>query len=301
MDTPSKEPSRSLRVEAYRLRLREDLISLKVQYLRRGQPTGEDHRGLAQVHEQVMANLAALLGHRTPGAAAAGSSTGGLDDSSVEVVAYDDSWPLRFEAEATAISQALGAPIHAVHHIGSTSIPGMPAKPIIDMAVAAEPSTFPSMLNAYVAGLGRLGYDYCGDWGHHGGHYFAKSAGRQRVCGVQLHPADSADLADVIRFRDAARTDPRLFRDYADLKVALARSFSRDRGLYLWHKGHWLNDRLLADRDPETWGTLFLRAQYPTLLQLALRGSLSRIRPAFTGKGLHPMAIRERSSLASQA
>jgi GrpB-like predicted nucleotidyltransferase (UPF0157 family) len=294
MENPSNAPDRSPRGEAYRLRLREDLISLRVHYLRRGRPNAEDYRGLAQVHGQVMANVAALCARRGSVPVAARASPAGLDDACVEVVAYDESWPRRFEAEAAEISQALGAPVQAVHHIGSTSIPGMPSKPILDMAVAAEPSTFPSMLNAYVAGLGRLGYDYCGDWGHHGGHYFAKNAGGQRVSGVQLHPADSADLADVIRFRDAARSDPLLFRDYAAVKVALARAFGRDRGLYLWHKGHWLNDRLLADRDPETWGALFLRAQYPTLLQLALRGFLSRLRPAFTGKGLHPMAVRGR-------
>ncbi|HEY5229042.1 MAG TPA: GrpB family protein [Opitutaceae bacterium] len=301
MDNPNKEPDGRMRRDAYRLRLREDLISLRIQYLRRGRPTEEDHRALARIHEQVMASLAALLGRHAPGAAPAGSSPGGLDDAAVEVVAYDPSWRQRFESEAADISQALGSPVLAVHHIGSTAIPGMPAKPIVDMAVAAEPSTFASMLPAYVAGLGRLGYEYCGDWGHHGGHYFARNSGRQRVSGVQLHPADSADLADVIRFRDAARTDPGLFRDYADLKVALARAFDCDRGLYLWHKGHWLNDRLLADREPSTWGTLFLRAQYPTLIQLGLRGMMSKLRPSFTGKGLHPMAIRGRRPVLSQA
>jgi GrpB-like predicted nucleotidyltransferase (UPF0157 family) len=292
MDNPTQEPNRHPRRKAYRLRLREDLISLRIQYLRRGHPTEEDHRALAQIHGQVMATLATLGARRGHGNAGLGTGANGLGESAVEVVPYDPSWPLRFEAEASEIGQALGAPILAVHHIGSTSIPGMPSKPIVDMAIAAEPSTFTSMLPAYVAGLGRLGYEYCGDWGHHGGHYFAKNAGRQRVCGVQLHPADSADLADVLRFRDAARADPTLFRDYAALKVALAEAFKSDRGLYLWHKGHWLNDRLLADREPSTWGRLFVRAQYPTLIQLGLRGAFSRLRPAFAGKGLHPMAIR---------
>jgi hypothetical protein len=134
------------------------------------------------------------------------------------------------------------------------------------------------------------GYDYYGDWGHHGGHYFGKSSGALRTSAVQLHADGSSDLEELLEFRDAARSDPSVLIEYAGIKVALASALRRDRGLYVWCKGHWLLDRIAGG---DKWGERLLRAQHPTLVQLGFRGLMARLRPRFTGRALHPMALRK--------
>jgi GrpB-like predicted nucleotidyltransferase (UPF0157 family) len=293
MDNNIEEADARFRSEAFRLRLREDLISLRVRYLRSGSPTNDDLEGLFKVHRELMQNIAALRVRRTSLAQPAHVPSGGLADSTVEVVAYNPAWVAVFEKESSKIRGSLGAYAVAVHHVGSTSVPGMPAKPIVDMAVAVDPAALRSNLSECIGAMKAIGYDYLGDWGHHGSHYFGKSSGTLRTSAVQLHASDSADLAALLAFRDAARSDPSLFRDYADTKVALASVLGKHRGLYVWCKGHWICDRILGDVDALAWGTMLLRLQHPTLVQMGFRGLLARLRPRFLGRGLHPMALRK--------
>jgi hypothetical protein len=170
----------------------------------------------------------------------------------------------------------------------------MPAKPLIDMAVAVDPAVLADRLPEVASSMAAAGYRYCGDFGHHGGHYFSKYEGSRQTFTAQFHARDSWDLARLLRFRDEARADPGLFRDYADVKVALAAALGRDRGLYFWYKAHWLNDRLLEDRGPSAWGTWFLLAEYPTMIEVGIRLGLAGLRPRSSGPGLHPLAIRRR-------
>jgi GrpB-like predicted nucleotidyltransferase (UPF0157 family) len=277
------------RAEAFRLRLREDLISLRVRYLRRGRPSEGDLLGLAKIHTEVLQSLRELCRLHSSDSTPGLSAGTGLADTAVEVVAYDPAWPGIYEAESAAIRRTLGPYAVAVHHVGSTAIAGMPAKPIVDMAVAAKPDALRLNLPECIGAMRAIGYDYYGDWGHHGGHYFGKSSGNLRTSAVQLHAEASHDLAELLEFRDAARSDPSLLREYALTKVALAAALGRDRGLYLWCKGHWL-DRVA---DGDAWGERFLKAQRPTLVQLGFRGLVARMRPRFAGKGLHPMALRK--------
>jgi GrpB-like predicted nucleotidyltransferase (UPF0157 family) len=276
------------------LRLNEDLVSTKVRYLQLGRPTAGDHATLNRVHERALENVAAI--RRQVGSPALASTGGaiGLHYSAVEVVAYDPGWPNLFKAEAEMVGQHLGSLENTIHHVGSTSIPGMPAKPLIDMAIAVEPAALRANLADYISAMEAIGYRYFGDFGHRGGYYFSKHQAGVQTFTAQFHASDSWDLRRLLGFRDAARADPGLFRDYSEVKIALASALGRNRGIYYWYKGHWLNDRLLAEKGPTAWGTWFLLAQYPTMFRMGVRHALSIIRPKFTGKGLHPMAIRRR-------
>jgi GrpB-like predicted nucleotidyltransferase (UPF0157 family) len=274
---------------AFRLRLREDLISLRVRYVRRRRPSEGDLKGLAQIHMEVLQSLRELCSLHASDAIPGLSAGTGLSDSAVEVGAYDPAWPGIYEAESAAIRKTLGPYAVAVHHVGSTAIPGMPAKPIVDMAVAAKPDALRFNLPECIGAMRAVGYDYYGDWGHHGGHYFGKSSGNLRTSAVQLHAEGSPDLAELLEFRDAARSDPSLLNEYAMTKVALAAALGRDRGLYLWCKGHWLDRSTLG----KAWGERLLKAQRPTLVQMGFRGLVARMRPRFAGRGLHPMALRK--------
>jgi GrpB-like predicted nucleotidyltransferase (UPF0157 family) len=282
-----------------RLRLTEDFVSLKVRFLQGGRPTAGDLASLARVHQRALGNIASARSQGDAPPPSNGERGIGLGGGDVEVVPYDASWPDQFRAEAEKIRGRLGPLAAAVHHVGSTSIPGMPAKPLIDMAVAVDPSALPSRLREVVSAMGDIGYRYCGDFGHHGGHYFSRDEGGRQTFTAQFHPSDSWDLARLLRFRDEARSDPGLFREYAEVKVALAAALGRNRGLYFWYKAHWLNDRLLEDRGPAAWGIWFLLAQYPTMIEVGMRLAAARLRPGSAGPGLHPLAIRGRRPAGS--
>jgi hypothetical protein len=157
-----------------------------------------------------------------------------------------------------------------------------------------DPAALPARLPECVSAMGSLGYRYCGDFGHHGGHYFSRQEGSRQTFTAQFHASDSRDLARLLRFRDEASSDPGLFREYAEVKIALASALGRNRGLYFWYKAHWLNDRLLEDRGPAAWGNWFLLAEYPTMIEVGLRLAAARLSPWHGGQGRHPLAIRRR-------
>jgi GrpB-like predicted nucleotidyltransferase (UPF0157 family) len=279
---------------ATRLRLREDFVSLKVRILQAGRPTAGDLASLARVHRQALGNIEAARSKGEPLPAGKPDRGIGLGSAEVLVAPYDAGWPLLFSAEADRIRSRMGPLASAVHHMGSTSIPGMPAKPLIDMAVAVDPAALPAALAECVSAMTDLGYLYQGDFGHHGGHYFSRSEGSRQTFTAQFHASDSWDLARLLRFRDEARSDPGLFREYAEVKTALARALGGNRGLYFWYKAHWLNERLLEDRGPGAWGTWFLLAEYPTMIEVGLRLAAARARAGSAGPGPHPLAIRRR-------
>jgi GrpB-like predicted nucleotidyltransferase (UPF0157 family) len=286
--------ARRLRLDAYRLRLVEDFVSTKVRLLQHGRPKAGDYSTLARVHEAAVANIEQFLRYHPVTPQAVKERSHGLGEHSVAVVPYNPEWPRMFIEEAEKIRRQLGPLAFEIHHIGSTSIPGMPAKPLIDIAVSALPGMLPSRLNEYVSAMEGLGYRFYGDWGHRGGYYFAKFAASLRTFCVQLHTTDSGDLARPLLFRDAARADPSLFKGYAEVKVALGSALGRHRGAYYWYKAHWMHGKLLTDPGPADWGAWFFEAQYTTMFQFVLRSTLAALRPGPAGHGLHPMAIRRK-------
>ncbi len=267
---------------------------MKVRFLQGGRPRAGDHASLARVHKRALENIAALREQSPARPPAPAGGAIGLAWRAVDVVAYDPGWPLLFKAEAERIRGRLGSLAADVHHVGSTSIPGMPAKPLIDIAVSVDPAALPSRLGDCIKAMEGVGYRFYGDFGHRGGYYFSKDEGSVQTFTAQFHASDSWDLSRLLGFRDAARSDPELFREYSEVKVALASALGRNRGVYYWYKGHWLNERLLKDRGPAGWGTWFLLAQYPTMIAVAARLAASSLRPRSGRPGLHPMAIRGR-------
>jgi GrpB-like predicted nucleotidyltransferase (UPF0157 family) len=137
---------------------------------------------------------------------------------SIEVVAYDPSWQDRFEKVAAALSGALaGGPPASVEHVGSTSVPGLAAKPILDIDVIVTPEDVP----AAVAALVRIGYRHRGDLGVAGREaFFAPDEDPRRhvyVCAAgTLNVRNHLAVRDVLRRRDDLRDE------YAAVKLALA-------------------------------------------------------------------------------
>jgi len=142
----------------------------------------------------------------------------GLRHDTVEIQEYHPAWIRYFEDEKTLIEEKIGKFLNTVEHIGSTAVPGMDAKPIIDIAAAVDKIVH---VNECVTPLLEIGFNYKGENGIHDRHLFFKGLPR-----VYFHlfllPADSERWHNYILFRDIIRNDDRLAYDYSRLKRELS-------------------------------------------------------------------------------
>ena len=125
----------------------------------------------------------------------------------------------------------------SIEHVGSTSIPGMCAKPIIDMA-ASRPPDAPT--RHYVAALEQAGYEHRGERGVPGREFFCR--GRPRAFHLHLVEEDSRLWREYVVFRDHLRGHAEIARQFADLKRVLAARFSRDREAYMSAKSSYVQE-----------------------------------------------------------
>jgi GrpB-like predicted nucleotidyltransferase (UPF0157 family) len=150
-------------------------------------------------------------------------------DEPVSIQPYDPGWPARFAAEAQAIRAVIGQWITGgIHHVGSTAVPGLSAKPIIDIQVGVVDleSSRPC-----IELLATLDYQYA-PWRADVMHWFCKPDPAHRTHHLHLVPTGSERFLDVLAFRDWLRTDPEAAAEYEALKRELARRFHHDREAY---------------------------------------------------------------------
>lgn len=145
------------------------------------------------------------------------------------VTEYDTSWPERFEQEAKIIKRILGENCIEIYHIGSTSVAGLPAKPIIDI--------MPVVKNLYqvdvlAAEFERAGYEYMGEFGISGRRYLRKG-GDERTHHVHIFAEKSReDIERHLFFRDYLREHKEVCNEYARLKKELAEKYPYDNEGY---------------------------------------------------------------------
>ena len=153
----------------------------------------------------------------------------GTQGGRVEIVEYNPGWPRLFECEAAAIREACGPWVVEVHHVGSTAVPGLAAKPVLDvMPVAAGPAE----AREAVSGMTSLGYRYRGENGIAGRCYFDKAVDGRTVAHVHMFPLGHPAIRTHLAFRDYLRTHPDAARDYERLKRELAAKHRNDRDAY---------------------------------------------------------------------
>lgn len=150
----------------------------------------------------------------------------------VTVVPYQSAWPHQFAEEAEALQRVLGSQAVFIHHIGSTAVPGLDAKPIIDMMpVIRDRET----LDHLAQPLARLGYEALGEYGISGRRFFRKG-GVQPTHHVHVyHYADLA-VARHLALRDYLAAFPKEAEGYSALKRGLAAHFPRDIAGYVTGK-----------------------------------------------------------------
>jgi GrpB-like predicted nucleotidyltransferase (UPF0157 family) len=151
---------------------------------------------------------------------------------SIVVCDYDPSWPALFEQESRRIGKALGAFVLATEHMGSTAVPGLPSKPIIDLLVGVR--SFEEAEARCVGPMQELGYVYIPDYSSWlpGELFFRKGPPGPWTHHVHLmemgHPRWEAFLV----FRDYLRAHPAAARAYADIKRGLAAAAHDDIKAY---------------------------------------------------------------------
>jgi GrpB-like predicted nucleotidyltransferase (UPF0157 family) len=142
----------------------------------------------------------------------------------VVIVEADPAWPARYEAERARLAAALAAHRHVLEHCGSTSVPGLAAKPIVDVLLGVY--EWP-MAPAAVAAVVGAGYEHRGDGNVPGREYFRR--GVPRAFQVHACPHDGVFWRAHLAFRDRLRADRGLAREYEALKRDLAVRFRHDR------------------------------------------------------------------------
>lgn len=152
-----------------------------------------------------------------------------MSQAPIHIVPYDASWATKFEEEKAWLEKML-APWRRgpVEHVGSTAVPGLCAKPVIDIMVGVT-----SLLESEPAkaGLREAGYQYA-EYKTDVMHWFCKPSFAMRTHHLHLIPYGSPLWHDRLRFRDLLRSDAMLAGQYAALKMELAQRFERDREAY---------------------------------------------------------------------
>jgi GrpB-like predicted nucleotidyltransferase (UPF0157 family) len=148
---------------------------------------------------------------------------------------YDAAWPGAFAAERARISAAFGGLPAEVEHVGSTSVPGLAAKPVLDIMVGRPPA---SDAAPYVAALVALGYEHRGAHGIPGRDYFVR--GEPRSHQVHMVALGGGFWRRHLAFRDELRRSPATADAYAALKHRLAARFRDDRDAYLEGKTEFI-------------------------------------------------------------
>jgi GrpB-like predicted nucleotidyltransferase (UPF0157 family) len=159
----------------------------------------------------------------------------------VRIVPYDVSWPARFEAEKVLLDHAIGRWVTGgIHHVGSTAVPGLAAKPVIDILVGVE--DLPSSRACFVR-LAQLDYGYA-PYRSSEMHWFCKPDPGRRTHHLHLVPTGSRRYRAELAFRDALRARRQLAEAYARLKRSLARDFEQDRAGYTQAKAAFIEKAL---------------------------------------------------------
>ena len=163
----------------------------------------------------------------------------------VIVVPYDPAWPEMFATVRDRIATVLGDLAVGIEHVGSTAVPGVDAKPIIDIDVVIRNSD--DFLEVATR-LATLGYMHLGDLGIVGREAFRAPTESPRHH-LYVLASGSAPLQAHLLLRDALRADPDLAQEYAALKRSLAERHRDDRDSYAEGKTHFITSVLLNERE----------------------------------------------------
>ncbi len=160
-----------------------------------------------------------------------------MAEAEVHIVEYDEDWPRRFVAEREQLRQAIGDfVVGTIEHVGSTAVPGLAAKPIIDIMVGVAGLTEAKPAIPLLEAMGYCYFPHRPDVMH----WLCKPSPMHRTHHVHLVPFESRLWVLRLKFRDRLRSDADVAADYARLKRSLAARYPFDREAYTEAKGPFI-------------------------------------------------------------
>lgn len=165
----------------------------------------------------------------------------------IALVPWDAGWPIAFEIARAELAEVFEPTPLLIEHMGSTAVPGLAAKPVIDIIVlVAEMAPVLERLGRISA----LGYEYRPDVSNPERLFFRR-LGPDGVRSHHLHiHSDAIDVSRYLLLRDLLRADPQLRADYAALKAELAGRHRDDREAYARAKNHFIDTTIAGAGGP---------------------------------------------------
>ena len=158
----------------------------------------------------------------------------------VQVVVYDPNWITKFREEAKLILTILGDELLEMHHIGSTAIPGIFAKPVIDILPVVRSI---ENVNGYNPQFVEVGYEPRGEYGLPGRRYFSKDEGEEGKYHIHMYQIGNPEIERHLAFRDYMMSHPKEALAYSNLKVRLTQEFPSDIDAYMDGKDSFVKER----------------------------------------------------------
>ena len=169
----------------------------------------------------------------------------GLTDGEIYLAEYSPEWKELFLSEERLIRSAIAEIVQEIHHIGSTSVPRMPGKPVLDIGIGLAQH---GDGHRSVGPLEGLGYEYKGDYGIPGRFYFRKTSSGRRTHQIHMFEAGDQHLRDHLLFRDYLIGHPDEAEEYAKLKRRLIDASQGDITRYSEGKDDFVRRVLAAAR-----------------------------------------------------
>jgi GrpB-like predicted nucleotidyltransferase (UPF0157 family) len=165
----------------------------------------------------------------------------------ITIANYDAQWPQQYEAERKRLMEVIGRRVIAIEHVGSTAVPGLAAKPIIDIMVAVRQL---GDARVCVAPLESIGYQYVPVTENEipDRLFFHRFVNRVRTHHVHITPLNSPFWDSHLLFRGTLRANPLIARDYEALKRRLAVEYGDDRLGYTYAKTDFIEGVLARAR-----------------------------------------------------
>ena len=164
----------------------------------------------------------------------------------VEIKEYDPQWKQEYEKEKEKLVEIFSDIVVDIHHIGSTAIPKIKAKPIIDIMVVVEDI---NKVDEYNEEMIELGYTPKGEFGIENRRFFPKG-GNERSHHVHVFPKGDPEVKKHLNFRDYLRAHPKEARQYSQLKEVLAAKYYYNIDKYIEGKNDFIQE---IDRKAAKW------------------------------------------------
>ena len=157
----------------------------------------------------------------------------------VTLVPHSADWAGTAKQESARLALAIGETLVTVHHIGSTSIPAIMAKPTVDLLPIVRDLV---SLDARREAVEGLGYDWCGEFGLAGRRFLRLTAGGKRLFNVHCYEQSNPDVVRHLAFRDYLRAYPEVAKKYEAEKIRAAKLQPDDVLLYNDAKNDWIKE-----------------------------------------------------------